>query len=372
MLTANNKAVGLSAGFPDVCLSPVLGPFPFPNINPNGMLFPFSFNVWLSMAPAVNQASTSPLTTGDQAGTLHPTFMGPARHILGYFGILINFLPGTMLLSVRIGNNFNCFLGLQVLPSRTNVFYAYNAESAGGARPAGAPVLAELDALDALVASIHPCGSASPVESAWIGPGLGYLRIRRFSLDVPARVHTAVSALEAEGLETLVLDLRDNPGGELTAFLELAGDFLEPGSVLARAIDADGDEIVYRSSHRNPCRAPLWILVDRGTASAAELFAGCLQWHGRAVIAGERTYGKGTALKVVEDQERRAPVFAPAAMMVLPGGEAIHGTGVRPDVDLGEDEAVAPEGAQPSLVQFFTRDGAELRRASAERSRARG
>ncbi|XXX79956.1 S41 family peptidase [Sorangium sp. So ce134] len=352
MLPANNKAVGTSAGFPDVCLSPVLGLFPFPNINPNGTMFPFSFNVWLSMAAALHQGSTSPLTAGDQAGTLHFTFMGPARHILGFIKILINFLPGTMLLSLRIGNNFNCILGIQILPSATNVFFAYNAASAGGALPAGAPLPADVDAL---VASIHPCGHASPVvDSAWLAPGIGYLRIRRLSMDVPARVHTAIGALEAEGLETLVLDLRDNPGGELTAFRELAGDFLEPGSVLARAIDADGDEVVYRSSHRNPRRAPLWILVNRRTASAAELFAGCLQWHGRAIVAGERTYGKATALKLAADPAERAPVLAPAAMMVLPGGEAIHATGVRPDVELGENAASAPDGAPPFLAQLFT------------------
>ncbi|AUX30364.1 MULTISPECIES: S41 family peptidase [Sorangium] len=352
MLPANNKAVGLSAGFPDVCLSPVLGLFPFPNFSPNGMKFPFSFNVWISMAAALHQGSFSPMTAGDQAGTLHPTFMGQARYTLGYFKILINYLPGTMLLCVRIGNNFNCILGIQVLPSAVNVFFAYNAASAGGALPAGAPLPADVDAL---VASIHPCGDASRVvDSAWIGPGIGYLRIRRFSLDVPARVHAALGALEAEGLETLVLDLRDNPGGELTAFRELAGDFLEPGSVVARAIDADGDEVVYRSSHRNPCRAPLWILVNRGTASAAELFAGCLQWHGRAIVAGERTYGKGTALKVAVDPAERAPVLAPAAMMVLPGGEAIHAVGVRPDVELGS-EATAPDGVPPSLAQLFAR-----------------
>ncbi|WP_437667386.1 S41 family peptidase [Sorangium sp. So ce1182] len=356
---ANNKGAGMSAGLPDVCLSPVLGLYPFPNLNPNALMFPFSFNVWFSMMPALNMASISPITLGDQLGTLHPTFMGPARHTIGDPAVHINFLKGTSLLCPRTGNSFNCILGVQVLPSLTNVVFGYSAGSAGGARSAGASMLADLDAL---VASLHPCGGEpSVVESAWLGPGVGYLRIRRFSLDVPARVHMAVRALEAEGLETLVLDLRGNPGGALTASLELAGDFLEPGSVLGRTIDADGDEVVYRSNHRNPCRAPLWLLVDRGTASAAELFAGCLQWHGRALVAGERTYGKGTALKVAADPADGAQVLAPAAMMVLPGGESIQATGVRPDVELAGSEA---EGEPASLAQFFTRDLAEVRRSS--------
>ncbi|WP_438028299.1 S41 family peptidase [Sorangium sp. So ce233] len=352
----------MSAGFPDVCLSPVFGLFPFPNMHPNGMMFPFSFNVWFSMMAALNIAAFAILTMGDQLGTLHWTFMGQGRHTFGNFRVFINFLPATTLLCPRVGNNFNCFIGIQVLPSVTNVFITYNAGSAESARPAGAPLLADLDAL---VASLHPCGSTSPVESASLAPGIGYVRIRHFSLDVPARVHTALSALEAEGLETLVLDLRDNPGGELTAFLELAGDFLEPGSVLGRAIDADGDEVVYRSNHRDPCRAPLWILVDRGTASAAELFAGCLQWHGRAIVAGERTYGKGTALKVAVDPAEGAQVLTPAAMVVLPGGESIQATGVRPDVALGGSEGLESDGEQPSLAAFFARSSAERHRSSA-------
>jgi carboxyl-terminal processing protease len=327
MLPANNKGAGMDFGFPDVCLTPPAAlPIPHPNFSLNAMKLPFSPNVWFSMLPALNMASFSPITLGDQAGTLHPTFMGQSRHTIGNFRVLINFLPGTTLLCSRIGNNFNCVLGIQVLPSMTNVFLTYKA---GEARPAGAAMPADLERL---LASLDPCGSTSPVESALLGPGVGYLRIRRFSLDVPSRFYTAMSALQAEGVETLIVDVRGNPGGELTAFLELAGDFLEPGSVLARALDADGDEVVYRSSHPDPYRVPLWILVDGETASAAELFAGCLQWHGRAVVAGETTYGKGAALKLLPDPAAGAPVLTAVATVLLPDGRPIQGTGVQPDV----------------------------------------
>lgn len=331
MLPANNKGMGMSAGFPDLCLSPVLGLFPFPNFSFNAMKVPFSPNVWFSMLPALNMASFSPISLGDQLGTLHPTFMGTARHILGNFRTLINFLPSTSLLSPRIGNNFNCPLGLQVIPSLTNVFLTYNTGDAVEGRAAVMPANVE-----DLLASLDLGGSSSPVDGAWLGEGVGYLRIHRFSLDVPSRVHSALQPLLAGGLETLVIDLRGNPGGELTAFLELAGDFLEPGSVIVRAIDADGDETVYRSSHDDPHRMPLWILVDRGTASAAELFAGCLQWHGRAVIAGETTFGKGTALALRPEPASGEPVLAAVASLVLPDGQPIQGVGVRPDIELGE------------------------------------
>lgn len=329
MLPANNKGMGMSAGFPDVCLSPVLGVFPFPNFSFNAMKFPFSPNVWFSMLPALNMASFSPISLGDQLGTLHPTFMGTARHWFGNFRTLINFLPSTSLLMPRMGNNFNCPLGLQAIPSLTNVFLTYKAGSAAEGRAAAMPA-----DVDALLASLDPCGGDAAVEGAWLGEGVGYLRVRRFSLDVPSRVHAELSTRLSSGLETLVIDLRGNPGGELTALLELAGDFLEPGSVVLRAIDAEGDETVYRSSNPTPHRTPLWILVDGATASAAELFAGCLQWHGRAVIAGETTYGKGTALALRPEPASREPVLAAMASLVLPDGQPVHGAGVRPDVEL--------------------------------------
>jgi carboxyl-terminal processing protease len=234
-----------------------------------------------------------------------------------------------------MGNNFNCPLGLQVIPSLCNVFLSYNTGQIAAGGSASAP-----PDVDRLIASLDIAGnSGSPVEHRLLDDGVGYLRIRRFSLDVPSRVHTALAALRAEGISTLVLDLRDNPGGELTSALELAGDFLAPGSVIARAIDGDGDETVYRSSHAHPCELPLRILVDRGTASAAELFAGSLQWHGRARIVGETTFGKGTALSLRPNPGDRTPVLAAGAALTLPDGRPIHGVGIRPDSDLGAIDA---------------------------------
>jgi carboxyl-terminal processing protease len=356
MLPANNKGLGMFVGFPDPCLTPGLGPVPYVNIVINAMMWNFSINIWLSGLPALHLGSFSPTSNGDQAGVLHWTKMGQGRHVLGNFRVLFNFLPATMLGCPAVSNNFNCVLDIQVSPSLTNVLLSYRSGAEEDVRPAGPTIPADravghalpadravghaLPAdLDRMLESLAPGARASTVERAWLGPGVGYLRIRTFSLDVPARVYTEMASFLAEGIETLVLDLRGNPGGELTAFLELAGDFLEPGSVLARAIDADGDETVYRSTRKDPWRMPLWILVDRGTASAAELFAGCLQSHGRAVVAGERTYGKGTALMLVPGPRGGAPALAPVASCVLPDGTPVHGAGVRPDVEIGAEDA---------------------------------
>ena len=131
----------------------------------------------------------------------------------------------------------------------------------------------------------------------------------------------------------LILDLRGCPGGELVAALELAGDFLPEGTLLLTATDADGDDTVHRSRHDRPYGFPLVVLVDRRTASAAEIFAGTLQVHRRAVVVGERTYGKGTAQKLLPGFSQPSACYATLATLTLPNGEPVEGRGIRPDVE---------------------------------------
>jgi carboxyl-terminal processing protease len=159
----------------------------------------------------------------------------------------------------------------------------------------------------------------------------GYIPIRTFSRGVPSMVYGAIRDLEAQGMKTLILDLRDNPGGEVTAALELAGDFLPPGTPLGTLRDEDGDETEYRARPGTPYRTPLVVLVNRGTASSSELFAGCLQAHGRAVIVGERTHGKGVVQRVTDRGDDGAEIVS-VATYLLPNGAEIQGVGVVPDV----------------------------------------
>jgi carboxyl-terminal processing protease len=138
-------------------------------------------------------------------------------------------------------------------------------------------------------------------------------------------------------MESLVIDLRGNPGGDAAAAITLAGDFLDSGSVVAVLTDGDGDETVYRARGPRPRMFPLTILVDRGTASAAELFAGSLQAYGRARLVGERTYGKGVVRAVVPSAD--GPRYDAVAVFRLPDGRAPQRGGLSPDLtweELGE------------------------------------
>jgi carboxyl-terminal processing protease len=219
-------------------------------------------------------------------------------------------------------------LGAVMVPSITNVFYSH----AGAPRPGDVDVAA----LSALSRSLSPSRSAE-IEALLPG-GVAHVALPVFSSAAPARVY---SALQRFGdVAALILDLRRCPGGELTSAIELAGDFLDQGTVIVTATDGDGDEIVYRARGERPHRFPLFLLVDHLTASAAEVFAGALQAHGRAVVVGERTYGKGSAQQLSPGFTEPGAHYATVATFTLPNGEPIEGRGIRPDVPVASEHAL--------------------------------
>lgn len=136
---------------------------------------------------------------------------------------------------------------------------------------------------------------ASSVERAFlIEPGIAYLRVASFDASTGAEVRRAIEQLGGRGLKGLVLDLRNNPGGILPAALETASLFLPPGSRLlvarGRAIAAREEKVPEGSE---PYGFPLAVLINERSASAAEIVAGALQDHRRAVVVGEPSFGKG-------------------------------------------------------------------------------
>jgi carboxyl-terminal processing protease len=133
------------------------------------------------------------------------------------------------------------------------------------------------------------------VERAFfVRPGVGYVRVSSFDAQTVAGIQQAIEKLGGRSLKALVLDLRRNPGGQLPSALETASLFLKPGqtilSVRGRAVEASEQKVPDNAA---PYLFPLAVLVDGGSASAAEIVAGSLQDHDRAVIVGEPTFGKG-------------------------------------------------------------------------------
>ena len=199
-----------------------------------------------------------------------------------------------------------------------------------------------------------------------LAAGIGYVRIDEFSDTTPDEVTTAISALQRDnqgGLRGLVLDMRDNPGGVLESGAAVADDFLNSGVILTaegRTPDARFEMDATPGDLMNG--APIVVLVNSGTASAAEIVVAALKDHGRAVVIGHRTYGKGTVQTVIPLQHGGA-VKLTTSRYFTPSGGSVQGKGILPDiVEKGPEQQPADVMTAKSAPSLQSRD-AEVRLA---------
>jgi carboxyl-terminal processing protease len=168
-----------------------------------------------------------------------------------------------------------------------------------------------------------------------LDPSYGYVRLSQFSETTARELSRAIDAMQDsnEGmLDGLVLDLRNNPGGVLDAAVDVADLFLDAG-VIVSANGRTSDARFTRSAHRGDVLdgAELVVLVNDGSASASEIVAGALQDHGRAVVVGTGTFGKGLVQTVMPLSKGRA-IKLTTSRYFTPSGDSIHETGITPDV----------------------------------------
>ncbi len=127
-----------------------------------------------------------------------------------------------------------------------------------------------------------------------IKPGIGYLKIDRFSESTSRELGDKIEELQGDSWTGLILDLRDNPGGLLNQAIEVADFFLPRGELIVSTKGrSEGSAKAYRAPNREKMRVPLVVLINRHSASASEIVAGALQDHDRALIVGETSFGKG-------------------------------------------------------------------------------
>jgi len=166
-------------------------------------------------------------------------------------------------------------------------------------------------------------------------PGFGYVRITTFSETTSQDVSRTILHLKRdnpEGIMGLVLDLRNNPGGVLEAGVAVADAFLDSGVIVTadgRTPEARFEMDATRGDLING--AALVVLVNGGTASASEIVAGALKDHGRALLIGRRTYGKGS-VQTVMPLSRGGAVKLTTSRYFTPSGASIHGKGIVPDI----------------------------------------
>ncbi len=175
------------------------------------------------------------------------------------------------------------------------------------------------------------------VRSRMIDDGLGYVRISQFQSRTGQDLVEALEALKKEAggkLQGLVLDLRNNPGGVLNAAVQVSDAFLRDGKI----VYTDGRrEKLQTSWFATPDDllddAPLVVLVNEGSASASEIVAGALQDHGRAIIMGSQTFGKGSVQTIMPLKQGGA-IKITTARYFTPAGRSIQAEGIKPDVQL--------------------------------------
>ncbi len=175
----------------------------------------------------------------------------------------------------------------------------------------------------------------------------GYIRILQFTAVTPDQYEETFAELENQGMERLVIDLRNNPGGLLTSVCEVLNDIL-PEGLIVYTEDKYGNRQEEYSEGKNPLEMPLAVLVNEGSASASEIFAGSVKDYGAGTIVGTTTYGKGV-VQAVHQLEDGSAVKLTVSNYYTPKGNSINEVGIQPDVevkldtDLLNKEEISPE-----------------------------
>jgi carboxyl-terminal processing protease len=197
---------------------------------------------------------------------------------------------------------------------------------------------------------------AQTVESKMLEGNTGYILVTQFELNTAQQFKDAVDSLTAQGMERLVIDLRDNPGGVVDSCVEMAAYILPEdkmdGTILTTA-DKNGEGIryyckdgklnletpegsgggQYPKEEGHQVDVPIAVLVNGNSASASEVFAGALQDYGHAVLVGTTTFGKGIVQSLLPLPDGTA-VKLTVSHYYTPGGKDIHGKGLTPDVEV--------------------------------------
>lgn len=182
----------------------------------------------------------------------------------------------------------------------------------------------------------------------------GYLRVTHFTDATPRDFDRALAGLQSGGpLRGLVLDLRGNPGGVLESSVSVADEFLDSGVIVRAEGRTAESRFVLRATEGDALRsAPLVVLIDRGSASGAEIVAGALRDHGRATLMGERTFGKGSVQTVMPLANGQALKLT-TSRYYTPSGSSLHERGLEPDVALAAalqgDERATVLAADPAV-----------------------
>ncbi|RMH09433.1 MAG: peptidase S41, partial [Nitrospirae bacterium] len=163
----------------------------------------------------------------------------------------------------------------------------------------------------------------------------------------PKDLGKELAKLKDQQIQALILDLRNNPGGLLSAAVGVSEQFLEPDKLIVSIKGRDGREDEYRAHPKTaPFTYPMIVLVNQGSASASEIVAAALQDWGKAVIVGTTTFGKGSVQTILPLSDGSG-LRLTTAKYYTPRGESIHAVGVKPDIVVKPQAVRVAQGTQP-------------------------
>ena len=193
------------------------------------------------------------------------------------------------------------------------------------------------------------------IKSQELEPGIAYIRIRQFQERTAADMIAAVEKLDkGNQLSGIILDLRYNPGGLLSSAVEVSEEFLGDGKLVVYTEGRVRNQNMRFTAHAKHAitEVPLVVLVNGGSASASEIVAGAIQDHGRGVIIGTQTFGKGSVQTIIPLSDGSG-LRLTTARYYTPKGRSIHGKGITPDIviEAPKEEAAAVKPNTPPLTE---------------------
>lgn len=168
------------------------------------------------------------------------------------------------------------------------------------------------------------------VSSKVLDDDIGYIMVHAFNKDTSGDVRKELESLKEKKIKGVIVDLRNNPGGLLNEAIEMTSIFVSD-KLVVQVKPRSGETQKYPAKPGGDEETPLIVLVNRGSASASEIFAGAVQDLGRGKIVGERTFGKGSVQTVIQLSDGSGLIMTTAKYMT-PKGRSLHKKGVKPDV----------------------------------------
>ncbi len=200
------------------------------------------------------------------------------------------------------------------------------------------------------------------VKSKVIENHIGYIRISSFSEHTAEALEDHLYELTDQEVDSLIIDLRNNPGGLLSSAIQITDMFLDKGTIVSIEGRVRGQDQVYKAHERTIAPdIPIIVLVNGGSASGSEIVAGAIRDNNRGILVGTKTFGKGS-VQTVRELPDGSGIRITTALYYTPSGESIHKIGIEPDevvkeIEITEEESEAIEKINElELVKIFVKD----------------